>query len=189
MSTSVEGMSGSARSDARRGDLAAAAVDAAITAVWFVVTGLVGALVWWQVATLPQVRKTGDTATLSPEELVKQVGVDGWFFVIAAVGGLLSAVLLMVWRRRDPLLMVVLVVLGAGLASLLMVHAGLALGPGKEIVALRHLPEGAQVSTRLKLHAPGVAWAWPIGAALGALIYLWVLRKPVLSHDGDTALQ
>ena len=86
------------------------------------------------------------------------------------VGGLLSGVVLLAWRRRDPLLMVVLVVLGGGLASWLMVHVGLALGPEKETTALRGLPEGAKVSMQLKLHAPGIAWIWPIAAALGAVI-------------------
>ena len=57
--------------------------------------------------------------------------------MIAAVGGLLSGVLLLIWRWRDPLLMVVLVALGGGLASWLMVHVGLALGPEDEVAALR----------------------------------------------------
>jgi hypothetical protein len=165
------------RSDARP-VLLASAVDALIVGAWFVVAGLVGAVVWWQQTPLPKVVRSGDGATLAPEELVKQVSTDGWFFVVAAVGGLLSGVILLAWRRRDPLLMVVLVVLGAGLASWLMVHVGLALGPDKELSALKGMPDGASVSMQLKLHAPGVAWIWPVGAALGALLHLWVLKKP-----------
>ena len=92
----------------------------------------------------------------SPEELVKQVGIDGWFFVIALVGGLVGGIVLMAWRRRDPLLMVVLVVLGGGLASWLMVRLGLALGPEKALSALGGMPDGAQVSMRLKLVASGM---------------------------------
>ena len=153
-------------------------LDLAVVAGWFLAAGLLGGWVWSRVVALPQVTKTGDSATLSPEELVKQVGIDGWFCVIAVVGGLLSGVLLLAWRRREPLLMVVLVVLGAGLAAWLMIHVGGALGPGDERTALRGLAEGAQVSEQLVLHAPGVAWAWPITAALGALIYLWVLARP-----------
>lgn len=153
------------------------AIDALVVAVWFVVAGPVGALVWWQVVTLPKVTKSADGAALAPEQLVKQVDIDGWFFVIAVLGGLLSGVILLAWRRRDPLLMVVLVVLGGGLASWLMVHLGLALGPEKELTALRDLPNGGQVSMRLKLHAEGMVWVWSIGAALGALVQVWVLRK------------
>ena len=136
---------------------------------------------WWQVTTLPKVTKAGDSASLAPAELVEQVQSDGWFFVVAAVGGLLSGVALLLWRRRDPVSMVVLVALGGGLASWLMIHVGLALGPGSVLEALRGLPEGAQVSTQLELHAPGVAWIWPVAAVLGALVELWILQMP----DGD----
>jgi hypothetical protein len=163
---------------AARPTLVSGVLDALIVAVWFAVSGLVGALVWWQVTTLPKVAKEGDAATLAPGELVKQVGIDGWFFLVALVGGLLGGAVLMAWRRRDPLLMVVLVALGGGLASWLTIHVGLALGPGNVLTALRDVPDGGQVSTQLKLHAPGMAWIWPIAAVLGALVYVWVLRKP-----------
>jgi hypothetical protein len=163
---------------ASRPGLSAAAVDAVITLVWFVVAGLVGAWLWTRVVTLPVVTKSGDSGTLSPLELTKQVGIDGWFFVIAAVAGLLSGALLVSWRRRDPLVMVVLVVLGAGLASWLMVHVGLALGPEKELTALRGVADGGHVKMQLKLQATGMAWVWPITAALGSLVHTWILSKP-----------
>jgi hypothetical protein len=168
----------SASSRARRPPLVATALDAVIVLVWFAAAGALGAVVWWQVTTLPKVTKAGDSGTLAPEELVKQVQSDGWFFVVAAVGGLLSGVVLLLWRRRDPLSMVVLVALGGGLASWLMIHVGLVLGPGPVIGALRGLPEGAEVSTQLKLHASGVAWIWPVAAVLGALLELWILQTP-----------
>jgi hypothetical protein len=162
----------------RSSRLVPAVLDAVIVAVWFIVAGLVGAWVWSQVTTLPQVSKSGNNATIPSEELVKQVGMDSWFFVIALAGGVLSGVLLLAWRRRDPLLTVVLVVLGGGLASWLMIHVGKAIGPADPIAALRKLPDGAHVSEQLRLHADGVAWAWSIAAAFGALLYLWVLAKP-----------
>jgi hypothetical protein len=158
--------------------LLATALDAAIVAVWFAVAGLVGAVVWLQVTMLPKVTKSGDSATFAPDQLTKQVGIDGWCFVIAAVAGLVSGVVLLLWRRRDPLAMVVLVALGGALASWLMIHVGLAIGPEKELTALRGLPDGGQVSMQLKLHATGMAWIWPIAALLGALLDLWVLQKP-----------
>ena len=159
-------------------DLRATGVDALIVLGWFAMAGVLGALVWWQVTELPKVTKSGDSASLAPEELVKQVAVDGWFFVIAAVGGLLSGVVLLLWRRRDALSMIVLVAVGGGLAAWLMIHVGLALGPGPELAALRELPEGGQAAVRLKLNAPGMAWVWPISAVLGALMDLWILLKP-----------
>jgi hypothetical protein len=165
-----------------RSGLTAALLDVVIVGAWFVAAGLIAALVWVQVVDPPEVTRTGGAATVPSEELVKQVGIDSWFAVIALVGGLLSGVLLLWWRRRDSLFTVALVALGAGLASWLMIHVGKALGPDNEITALRKLPDGSHVSEQLRLHAPGVAWIWPIAAAFGALIYLWVLSKP----GGDT---
>lgn len=161
-----------------RSTVRAGAIDALVVAVWFAVAGVVGALVWWQVTPLPTVVRSAQGATMSPDELVMEVGIDGWFFVVAAVGGLVSAVILLAWRKRDPLLMVVLVVLGAGLASWLMVHLGLALGPEKVVTALKGAPDGTKASVELKLNSPGMAWIWPIAAALGSLVYVWILRKP-----------
>jgi hypothetical protein len=161
-----------------RGGLGPVLVDVLVVVVWFAVAGVLGAVLWWQLADLPQVTKSGSSGTLSPEELTKQVSADGWYFVIAAVGGLLSGIVLLLWRRRDPLLMVVLVVLGAGMAAWLMLHAGQALGPAKEIGALKDAVDGTKVSEQLKLRATGIAWVWPLAASFGALVYLWVLRKP-----------
>ncbi len=71
------------------------------------------------------------------------------------------------------------------LAAWLMVRVGLALGPGEETAALRALPDGGEVPMQLKLHAPGVAWTWPIAATLGALLYLWIGPRPASEKPGD----
>lgn len=164
--------------DRSRRALAGPAVDVAIAVAWFVVAGAVGALVWWQVVSLPKVTKTGQAATFTAEGLVMQVGIDGWFFVVATVLGLVSGVALMAWRPRRPVLLVVLMALGGGLAAWLMLRLGLWLGPGDEIDALRGLSDGSQVSMQLKLHAGGIAWMWPIAATIGALSHLWIVQKP-----------
>jgi uncharacterized membrane protein YeaQ/YmgE (transglycosylase-associated protein family) len=157
-------------------------LDVVVVGVWFAVAGVLGAFVWSWVTTLPQLTRAGNSGTLPPDQLVKQVGIDGWFFVIAVVGGLLSGLVLLAWRNRDPVLSVVLVVLGAGLASWLMVHVGRALGPDQELAALRQVSEGGHVSMQLQLSAPGVAWVWLVMAAVGALVQLWVLEK-----EGDAS--
>jgi hypothetical protein len=161
---------------ASRSALAAGAVDALAVAIWCALAGLVGALVWRQVTTLPTLTRVAGAATFPPGEQLKQVAIDGWFFVVAAVGGLLSGVLLLHWRRRDPLLMVVLVALGGGVASWVMIHVGLALGPDDEIAALGAMAEGAQAPMQLELHAPGMAWMWSVFAVLGAIVQVWILR-------------
>ena len=151
--------------------------------------GIIAGLVWVVVASPPEVTRTAGSASIPSEELVKQVGIDGWFFVIALVGGLLSGVLLLAWRRRDPLLMVVLVTLGGGLSSWLMVVVGKMFGPDEELAALRSLPDGSHVDEQLRLHAPGVAWVWAVAAAFGALVFLWVLVKPAPESDEGANLR
>ena len=59
-----------------------------------------------------------------------------------------------------------------------MIQLGEALGPGNPAAALRGMPNGSHVYEQLRLHAHGVAWVWPIAAAFGALLYLWVFTKP-----------
>ena len=161
-------------------------LDVLVVLVWSVVAGVVGAVVWSQVVTLPLVTRSGNAAAVTPDQLVKEVGLDGWYFVIAAVGGLLAGLVLMALRRRDPLLMVLLVTLGAGLSAWLMLRLGTALGPGDEVAALRKLGDGDTAPMRLTLHATGVAWTWPVLAALGALVDLWVLHP---ADRGDRAPQ
>jgi hypothetical protein len=152
--------------------------DVGIVLVWFLVAGVLGALLWWKVVDLPQATRAQGSVVVEADQLGKQVNIDGWFFVIAAVGGLVSGIVLTLWRRRDPLLIVVLVTLGGGLASFVMKQLGLLLGPGSEVDALRHKANGAHALMRLQIHAPGVLWVWPAAAALGALVYLWVLKTP-----------
>ncbi len=166
-----------------------ALTDLGITAVWFVVAGLLGAVVWWQVTPLPVATRTGDAASLNPDQLTKEVGIDGWFAVIALVAALVSGVVLMAWRRRDPLLMVVLIALGGGLAAYLMVTLGQALGPGDEVAALKKLPDGGTAPLQLALKAPGVALLWPIAALFGALVQVWVLRRPEHRTDDEAGDQ
>jgi hypothetical protein len=161
-----------------RSTLRTAVVDAVVVLVWFAMAGVVGGVVWWQVTSLPKITRAGDSASQAPDQLVNQVGIDGWFFVVALAGGLLSGIVLLAWRRRDPLLMILLVALGGGLAAWVTVRTGLALGPSPELAALRDLAEGDKVSMQLKLHAPGIALVWPIAALVGALLQLWVLAKP-----------
>ena len=153
-------------------------LDVGIVLGWFLLAGVLGALVWSQVTDLPQATRVQGAVVVEADQLGKEVNIDGWFFVIAVVGGLVSGIVLTLWRRRDALLTVVLVTLGGGLASFVMQRVGLLLGPGSEVDALRHKANGAHALMQLKVHATGVLWVWPAAAALGALIYLFVLKAP-----------
>lgn len=152
-------------------------LDAAVVLVWSLLAGAVGAVVWWRVTPLPEATATPQGPALTATELAGQVAVDGWFAVVAVVLGLLSGLVLLAWRRRDPLLLVPLVVLGAALAAQVASRLGRVLGPADPASVLDGRPEGATAPLQLVLHAPGLVWAWPAAAALGALLHLFVLRR------------
>lgn len=159
-------------SDSRARQLAR---DAAVVLAWFVVAGLVGALVWWQVTPLAEYTRTVDNAEMGETELGRRVSADGWFFVVAAVGGLLSGVVLLARRRRDPVVMVLLVGAGGLLAAWLMSEVGLWLGPPDPGTVLPGVDVGDRVPVQLELGAPGLLFVWPIAALLGAVGVLWGL--------------
>jgi hypothetical protein len=147
--------------------------DVAVVLAWFVVAAVIGALLWWQLTPLAEYTRTAANAEMGEDQLGKQVDADGWYFVVAAVGGLVSGVALLLLRRRDPVAMVVLVALGALLASWLMLRLGLWLGPADPKDVLPHVPVGHKVPLRLTTSASGVHFAWPVGALLGAAVVLW----------------
>jgi hypothetical protein len=147
--------------------------DVALTAAWFVVLGVVGALVWWQVTPLAEFSRQGTSAQMDEAQLGRQVNSDGWFFVLAAAGGLVSGVALLAWRRRDSLVMVVLVTAGGFLATWVMVRVGLWLGPPNPASVLPHVQDGAKVPIQLKVHATGLYFIWPVMTLVGALGVLW----------------
>jgi len=155
--------------------------DAAVVLVWFAVAGVLAALVWWQVTPLAEFTRSTTSGQMGEDQLGRQVSADGWYFVIAAAGGLVSGVALTALRRRDPLVTVVLVAFGALLAAGLMTWVGLWVGPGNPDTALLHAAVGDKVPVQLKTHASGVAFVWPITALLGAVGVLWGIddhRRP-----------
>src|SRR5690348_3321630 len=64
---------------------------------WFGVAAVIGALVWWQVTPLAEYTRTSDNALMDEQQLSKQFGTDGWFWVIGSVGGLVSGLVLALW--------------------------------------------------------------------------------------------
>jgi hypothetical protein len=147
---------------------------------WFVVIGVVGALVWWKVTPLAEFTRTTTSGQMDEAELGRRVAADGWYFVVAAVGGVVSGFVLALVRRRDPLVTVVLVAVGAALAAGLMLWVGEWLGPPNPRTALLHAAVGDKVPLQLKTHAAGVALVWPIAAMLGAVGVIWGVdeRRP-----------
>lgn len=147
--------------------------DAAVILGWFAVLGIVAGLVWWQVTPLAEWTRTKDSASMDERMLARPISVDGWFFLIAAVGGLVSGAVLTVWRTRDPVLTVILIAVGAGLASALMYLVGHQLGPGPLKEALEQASVGQKVPIPLAPAAHGVYLVWPVAAMFTSLAVLW----------------
>jgi hypothetical protein len=158
------------------------AIDLALTIGLFAVLGVAGAFVWRAVVTLPTfvaVTSGGRTGgEMDQVQLARIVGIDGWFFVIAAVAGLVAgAVVVLVRRHSDPLVLVVLLAIAGALAAWVMVHVGVWLGPAKPETVLPTVHAGAHVPLQLKPKAGSVEVVWPFAAVLGALVML-LLHSP-----------
>ena len=147
--------------------------DTAVVLAWFVAVGLIGAVLWWQLTPLAEFTRTADNGSMGEEDLGRQVAADGWYFVIAAVGGLLGGIALLALRRRDPVAMVVLVAAGGVLAGWLMLRIGLWLGPPDPQTVLPGASVGDKVPLQLEPQAPGVQFVWPIAALVGAIGVIW----------------
>lgn len=150
--------------------------DAAVILGTFLVLGVVGGLLWWQLTPLAEWVRTEDSGTMDQAGLSDAVAVDGWFFVIAAAGGVLAGVLLSAWRTRAPIATVLLITAGACLASAVMYLVGHQLGPDDVDAALRRARVGERVPTELEPMARGVYLAWPVSALLATLAVLWGTR-------------
>lgn len=146
-----------------------ALADAALVLSLFAVLGLVGAVVWDLLAPLAEYTRTADNGTMDEGELARQFGATGWYFVIAAVGGVLGGIALLLRRRRDPILMVLLVAVGGALAAFLMAQVGLALGPSDPEQVLPTVAVGDKVPLQLQVEGLGVYFTWSIAALAGAL--------------------
>lgn len=153
--------------------LGSALREAAVVLGCFAALGLIGALVWWQVVTLPHYTVGAQGAAMDEPELAKQVGLDGWYAVIATVGAVLAGTLIALRFQRDLVLTVVLLVLGGALAAWVMREIGLWLGPPDPHSVLKGAHQGATVPVRLSITMPAVYLVWPVAALLGAVGVVW----------------
>lgn len=140
----------------------------------YTVLGLAGAVLWWLLVDPALFTKAGSGGLgMGEGQLGKRFAADGWFVVIAAVLGLLSGSVLTWWRSRDFLLTTVLLVVGSGVATALMLIVGRALGPADPQSLAREASVGARLPMQLEVHAPVAYLVWPIAVLVGALFVLW----------------
>lgn len=140
----------------------------------FLALGVVGAFVWDQVAALPEFTRVKGNATMDEYQLGRQISADGWYALIALVGGLVAGVVLMLRRGADALVTMIVIGLSAALGAFVMLKLGLLLGPPDPASVLKETPVGAKVPARLELHAHGLLLVWPMAALLGAVSVIFL---------------
>lgn len=161
-------------------------IDVVASAVVFVALAVAGAFVWRAVTDLPVFTRSAQGGLMDQVQLAKAVSIDGWFFTIGAVGGLVGGAVLMLVRRSRPILMVVLTAAAGALASWVMLQAGLHLGPPDPDVVLRSAAPGTHVPVQLRTMAHSVEFAWPLGGLLGGLLVL-LLVSPRRATQGSSS--
>lgn len=166
--------------------LRALLVDAGVILGAFLLTGLVAGILWPHLVHPVTVMRTNAGIVTDELALSYRIGNDGWYSVLAAVGGLVLGIVLVAWRRTHEVVTVLLVTSGAFLAAWVCAAVGTALGPEDPQKALAHAAVGATAPDRVTVSAHAAYLVWPIAAVIGALVVLWRPFAPrSRSDDGD----
>lgn len=139
----------------------------------FLVLGVVCGVLWWLLVDPAVYTKARGGVAMGELELAKRFGVDGWYAVIAIVGGFAAGVVLTWWRTRDFRVTTVLLLPGAALAALVMAWVGGQLGPEAPQGVADTLRRGDTVPAELAVSAFQAYLLWPIAVLAGALMVLW----------------
>ena len=156
----------------------ALATDAAVVVGVLVLLGVLAGLVWPQLVDPVVYVRTRDDVVSDEVALAEQFDDEAWYAVLAAVVGVVAGTVLSLWRRRDPLATVLLLVVGAGLAGVVMAAVGTALGPPPAVSVLEDARVGATAPDAVVLRASSAYLVWPIATLFGAVVVLWSRRSP-----------
>jgi hypothetical protein len=183
---------GGAAPPARRRDPRRLVADVAVVLGAGALLGLLAGVLLPQLADPVTVTRTANGLVRDEVALSEQFDVDGWYSVLAAVGGLLLGAVMLAWRRTDEVVTLLAAVAGAFLASWLSAAVALALGPDDPTQELSGAADGATAPAALALTADVVHWVWPLFAVLGALLYLIspLSERPIeeaVAQDGGAA--
>jgi hypothetical protein len=135
-----------------------------------VVLGLAAAMLWSNLAPDVQGELTATGVRVGTAQARRQFGVDGWFAVVAAGGGLLLGTVGFARHRSRPVGALVALAVAGLLAAAVQWSAGVLLGPGPVGERAGDLPAGSRISMPLELNAPAVLPVWSIAAVVGALL-------------------
>jgi len=167
----VSGVRGPAQPSRRR-DVRRIVVDGAVVLGVAALLGVLAGVLLPQLADPVTVTRTANGLVRDEVALSQQFDVDGWYAVLAAVGGFLLGAVMLAWRRTDEVVTLLTAVAGAFLAAWISAEVALALGPDDPTRTLSDAAEGATAPAALSLTADVVLWVWPLFAVLGALLYL-----------------
>jgi hypothetical protein len=161
--------------------------DAAVVLGAFLAAGLVAGVLWPHLVHPVHVTRTSAGIVTGELDLSHRIDNDGWYSVLAAVGGLVLGVVLSLWRRTNEVVTVLLVTAGAFLAAWVSAVVGRALGPDDPRKALAHAAVGATAPDRVTVSAHAAYLVWPIAAVAGAVLVLWRPFAPRPSEDGGAS--
>jgi len=143
------------------------------------VLGLLGGLIWEQVAPRATLQEIGEgTATLVNAETRAFITADVWFCAIAVVAGLLTGVLgyrFCVSRRTGAAraLAVSCLILGGLAGALIMLWLGERIGQSGYDKHLASSPNGTLFPATLALGAKSALAFWPMATAIVVLVAEW----------------
>lgn len=135
-----------------------------------VVLGLVGAVLWSNIAPVIEGELTATGVRVGNTQARRQFGVDGWFAVVAAGGGLVLGTVGFARHRSHPVGALVVLAVAGLIAAAVQWFTGVRLGPEPVGERAAELPAGATISMPLELNAPAVLPVWSISAVVGALL-------------------
>jgi hypothetical protein len=135
-----------------------------------VVLGLVAAVLWSNLAPDIQGELTATGVRIGTAQARRQFGVDGWFAVVAAGGGLVLGTIVFARHRSRPVGALVVLAVAGLVAAAVQWSVGVLLGPAPVDEPTAELPAGSSISLPLELNAPAVVLIWSIAAVVGALL-------------------
>ena len=142
----------------------------AVTAVVFLVAGVVAGWAWQQFSPLAQYTVDENGGVLGEEQMTRVFGPDGTFTAIGFITALVLGGALFWWLRNYGPWSVAIVALGAALGAGVAWGVGMLLGHDPIQPRLEAAKPGDLVAAPLELHTWTPAAAWLVGAALAAAI-------------------
>jgi hypothetical protein len=142
--------------------------------------GLIAGMLWSVLAPDIQGEVRASGVSVTNGESRRQFGVDGWFTVIAAGGGLLLGSIGFARHRHQPVTALVVLAVAGLAAAAVQWWFGTFLGPESVTDRTAGLSPGSTISMPLELNSQAGLVVWSIAAVIGSLLVAAVLddREP-----------